>query len=200
MLICICRILHSIWLLHWPWDDHDDVIKWKHFPGYWPFVRGIHRSPVNSPHKGQWRRAWMFSLICAWINGRVNHREPGDLRRHRAHYDVIIMHDNPSSSDIAQCGYNRTVAYHNRTWSVCIFIYELMHIICVNMNLGEEMKTIKTFVVRWLFRIASDHKPLICTVSIMILQYYLQQIHCLCMKASGLMWFVSIAYCDFVCG
>ena len=31
---------------------HDDVIKWKHFPRYWPFVGGIHRSPVNSPHKG----------------------------------------------------------------------------------------------------------------------------------------------------
>ena len=28
----------------------------------------IHRSPMNSPHKGQWRRALMFSLICAWIN------------------------------------------------------------------------------------------------------------------------------------
>ena len=46
-------------------------IKWKHFPRYWPFVRGIHRPPVNSPHKGQWRRALMFSLICAWINGWV---------------------------------------------------------------------------------------------------------------------------------
>ena len=46
---------------------HDDVIKWKHFPRYWPFVRGIHRSPVNSPHKGQWRGALMFSLICVWI-------------------------------------------------------------------------------------------------------------------------------------
>ena len=44
---------------------HDDVIKWKHFPRYWPFVRGIHRSPVNSPDKGQWRGALMFSLICA---------------------------------------------------------------------------------------------------------------------------------------
>ena len=47
---------------------HDDVMKWKHFPCYWPFVWGIHRSPVNSPHKGQWRGALMFSLICAWIN------------------------------------------------------------------------------------------------------------------------------------
>ena len=47
---------------------HDDVIKWKHFPRYWPFVRGIHRSPVNPPHKGQWRGALMFSLVCAGIN------------------------------------------------------------------------------------------------------------------------------------
>ena len=71
---------------------HDDVIKWKHFPRYWPFVRGIPRSSVNSPHKGQWRGALMFSLICARLNGWVNNREAGDLRRHRAHYDVIVMY------------------------------------------------------------------------------------------------------------
>ena len=70
---------------------HDDVIISKHFPRYWPFVRGIHRSPVNSPHKGQWRGALMLSLICAWINGWVNNSEAGDLRRHQAHYDVIVM-------------------------------------------------------------------------------------------------------------
>ena len=69
----------------------DDVMKWKHFPRYWPFVRGIHRSPVNSSHKGQWRGALVFSLISAWINGWVNTREADDLRRHRAHYDVIVM-------------------------------------------------------------------------------------------------------------
>ena len=69
----------------------NDVIKWKHFPRYWPFVRGIHRSPVNSPHKGQWRGAVMLSLICVWISGWVNNREAGDLRRYRAHYDVSVM-------------------------------------------------------------------------------------------------------------
>ena len=70
---------------------HDDVIKWKHFPRYWPFVWGIHRSPVNSPHKGQWHGALMFSLICAWINTWVNNREAGDLRCHHAHHDVIVI-------------------------------------------------------------------------------------------------------------
>ena len=62
------------------------------FPRYWPFVPEYHRSPVNSPHIGQWHGALMFSLICAWINSSVNNREAGDLRCHRAHYDVILMH------------------------------------------------------------------------------------------------------------
>ena len=52
---------------------------------------GIHRPPVNSPHKGQWRGALMFSLICDWINAWVNNREAGDLRSYRAHYDVTVM-------------------------------------------------------------------------------------------------------------
>ena len=69
----------------------DDAIKWKHFSRNWPFVRGIHRSPVNSPHKGQWRGTLMFSLICAWIKGWVNNGEAGGLRRHPAHYDVTVM-------------------------------------------------------------------------------------------------------------
>ena len=47
--------------------------------------------PVNSPHKGQWRGALMFSLICVWINDWINNREAGDLRRYRVHYDVTVM-------------------------------------------------------------------------------------------------------------
>ena len=74
---------------------HDDVIKWKHFPRYWPFVRGIHQSSVNSPHKRQWRGALMFSFICVWTNGWViKNRDAGDWRRNCAHYDVtVISHD-----------------------------------------------------------------------------------------------------------
>ena len=68
---------------------YDDVIKWKHFPSY--FVRGIHRLPVVSPQKGQWRRDLILSLICAWTNDWANYLVAGDLRRHRAHYNVTVM-------------------------------------------------------------------------------------------------------------
>ena len=78
------KILLARWWLPF---CHDDIIKWKHFPRYWPFVQGIHWSPVNSPHKGQWLRALMFSLICARASVWVNIRDAGDLRHHRAHYD-----------------------------------------------------------------------------------------------------------------
>ena len=70
---------------------HDDVIKWKRFPRYWPFVRGIHRSPMNSPHKGQWCGASMFSFICPRTNVWVNNWDAGDLTRHSAHYRVTFM-------------------------------------------------------------------------------------------------------------
>ena len=76
-------IQHHVWWLHvyHIWKPHDDVIKWKHFPRYWPFVWGIHRSPVNSPPNGQWRGPLMFSLVCAWTYCWVNNRYAGDLIR-----------------------------------------------------------------------------------------------------------------------
>ena len=48
-------------------------------------------SPVNSPQKGQWRGAFITSLTCTWINGWVNSRGAGDLRRHGTHNDVTVM-------------------------------------------------------------------------------------------------------------
>ena len=83
--------LQGLFAFGFPYLFHDDVIKWKHFPRNWPFVRKIHRSPVNFPHKGQWRGALMFSLIYVWINDWANNREAGDLRRQHGHYDVIVM-------------------------------------------------------------------------------------------------------------
>ena len=91
--------------------NQDDVIKWKHSPHYWSFVRGthwsdqrkpqssmslafvrgIHRSPVDSPHKGQWHRALRFSLIYAWTNDWANNRDAGNFRCHGTHYDATVM-------------------------------------------------------------------------------------------------------------
>ena len=73
------------------------VAWWRHQMGTFSvlmaLVRGIHRSPVNSPHKSQWRGALMFSLICldqieqSW----ASNRDAGDLRRHHVHYGVAVM-------------------------------------------------------------------------------------------------------------
>ena len=67
------------WVEILPVEDMNSPLWWRHqiiaFSAYWPFVRGIHRPPVNSPNKGQWRGALMYSSICAWINGWVNNRE-----------------------------------------------------------------------------------------------------------------------------
>ena len=64
---------------------HDDVMEWKHFPCYWPIMRGIHWSPVHSTDKGQWRRALMLSLKCAWLSGWTNSGIAGDWRHHDVH-------------------------------------------------------------------------------------------------------------------
>ena len=81
---------------------HDDVIRWKHFPRYWPFVKGIHRPPVDSFHKGHWRGTLMFSLICAWTNGLANNRDDGQLRSRHAHYDITVMICAPTQTNQLQ--------------------------------------------------------------------------------------------------
>ena len=91
--------------------SHADVIKWKHFPRYWPFVRGIHRSPVNSPHKGQWHGAFMFSLICAWTNSWANNWDAGDLRRHSTRYDVTVMLLTVHAASCSSCVWHRLVSF-----------------------------------------------------------------------------------------
>ena len=104
---------------HWMLDMHADVIKWKYFSRNWPLARGIHRSPMNSPHKGQWCGALVFSLIYAWINGWVNNREAGHLKRHRCHYDITVMGWRISSKTIgAMTCYWNTPLLVNSPWNV----------------------------------------------------------------------------------
>ena len=122
--IVLCGLLVAVPLGVTSVSTHGDVIKLKHFPRYWPFVRGIHRSPVNSPLKGQWRGALMFSLICVWINGCVNHGEAENLIRYRAHYNVIVMNMSYTVQyipwhihDLTHWGWNKIAALSQATFS-----------------------------------------------------------------------------------
>ena len=72
---------------HLPWWRHQVEI----FSTLPALCDGIHRSPADSPHKDQWPRILMFSLICTWTNGWANSQVVGDLKRHRAHYGVTVM-------------------------------------------------------------------------------------------------------------
>ena len=70
----------------------DDVIKWKYFRHYWPFARGIHRSPCSgfSPQRPVTRS--FDVLFDLRLNKRLsNNRDASDLRRRCTHYDVTVM-------------------------------------------------------------------------------------------------------------
>ena len=78
---------HVEWIIHLSWWRH----QMKTFPRYWPLCgefTGHRWIPLT---KCQCRGALMFSLICVWINGWVNNRKAGDLRRHPAHYGTTVM-------------------------------------------------------------------------------------------------------------
>ena len=71
-----CFILHidehkPVGVCHVHAYYHDDVIKWKH------------QRPVT--------RSFDIFSDLRLNNGLVNNREAGDLRRHRAHYDITVM-------------------------------------------------------------------------------------------------------------
>ena len=63
---------------------HDDVIKWKHFSRYWPFMREIHRWIPFA--KASDAELWCFFFISVWSSGWGEH-----LRRYRANYDITAM-------------------------------------------------------------------------------------------------------------
>ena len=93
---CVCVVIYWVtvvhYLINWMLRQLACIMTSSNGNILRPFVRGIHRSPVNSLHKGKWRGAlMMFSLICAWTSGSVNNRYTGDFRRHRAHYDVTVI-------------------------------------------------------------------------------------------------------------
>ena len=139
---------------------HDDVIKWKYYPRYCPLCGEFTGHRWIPRTKGQWRGALMFSVICIWINGWINNREAGDLRRHRDYYDVIVMdkvdfshnffrhifvlwHSTPLSRDKMFC-YCR-VTHLNPLARVYSSRYKIS---CVDKLCGHEQALLITYVCR----------------------------------------------------
>ena len=95
--------------------SHDDVIEWNQFPRYWPFVRGIHRSLVTSPHKGQWRGALM-SFFNLRLNKRLSKQSWGwwfetlsrPLWRH-SNEIINTVKTQPTHSHIDMWGYSECI-------------------------------------------------------------------------------------------
>ena len=112
--ICLCRSSQHI--ITMMMSSNGNI-----FPVTGPLCGRIHQSSVNSPH--QWREVLMFSLICAWINARVNNRWAGDLTCHRTHYDVMVMtltsydHDGVSNHQPQGCLLNRLFRRRSRKTS-----------------------------------------------------------------------------------
>ena len=118
----------------------------------------------NSPVTGEFpslrpaTRSFMFSFICAWINGWVNNREAGDLRRHRALYDIIVMkHLETHGCLVSTVATDAQVLKHSSmnihsVGEICIvlhqFLTETSH--CLRITLG------KNYASKWTTKLFPD--------------------------------------------
>ena len=139
MPVFITFIRHKICFII-PWWRH----QMEHFLCYWPFEWGINRSIVDSPHKGQWRRALMFSVMFAWPNEWTNNRNASDLRRHHSHYDVTVMHwfwivlicktPIPCCSCWNESKFKTTSQWFQKMWYCCFIPIFLVLVLMIGAN------------------------------------------------------------------
>ena len=124
----LCKLHFTCTTRHWK----PVLIWWRHqmetFTALLAICAG--NSPVNSPHKGQWRGALMFSLICTRINGWVNNGEASDLRRHCAHYDVTVL----KSQDLSVVGVKPFPANQNVKYECFHCASLIFHVLPVVLN------------------------------------------------------------------
>ena len=80
---------------HQPWYWWTGPLWWRHqmetFSALLASCVGNSPVPGEFPTQRPVTRNFEFTLISARINGWVNNREAGDLRRHRIHYEVTVM-------------------------------------------------------------------------------------------------------------
>ena len=132
---------------------HIFITWWRHqmeiFSALLTLCEGIHWSPVDSPHKGQWLGALMFSLICTWTNSWAINPDAGDLRRQHNHYDVTVMnsvgHHTGSSNDLSL---NLTVQYHSIAEQILTFC-QVEHSEQTSLKFKSKYKTFTSRICIW---------------------------------------------------
>ena len=103
----------------------------------------------------------MFSLICVWINGWVNKREAGDLKRHRGHYDVTVMTNVASSASIqfelytTKCRCNPVRLIYNQS----IILIPVLISTCHKMHSGYSMPLRHSMVGNFNYQLPERNQP-----------------------------------------
>ena len=153
--------------------------------------------PVNSPHKGQWRGALMFSLICARINGWVNNRKAGDLRRHSGHYGVDVMIN--VSAVLASGGPPELQLTEH---SPCLkykrhFVEQTLAWVFKSLLLGKVLPPGWTFkwnsIATWIIPTTKRFKPRQICVKIQIISKFESGVHCSRLVVPDLEWHLRIS-------
>ena len=89
-----CKRVFLVLVVYFLYIYHDDVIRWKHSPRYWPFGREL---TGDTGHlwipltKASDAELWCFLWSAREQTDWVNNPDAGDLRRHRAHYDFTLI-------------------------------------------------------------------------------------------------------------
>ena len=106
---------------------------------------GEFTGPVNSPHKGQWRGALMFSLICTRIKGWINNVKAGDLRRYRTHYDAIVMQATYLLCDNSYCCVTSVLLEFQARDDIALFYFGLHAIINPSSGLVVDVPALLSY-------------------------------------------------------
>ena len=133
--------------------SHDEVIKWKHFRRFWPFVclgGGGGGKPVTGGFPSQMPVTLNVDVFCGmrWTNGWANNRDAGDFRRHGAHYDVTVIRTRRrrSRSTLTEVKAYKLAASHYTYMPRCVFVGRSSATIMVIMlnGVNQHSKSIKS--------------------------------------------------------
>ena len=149
---------------------HDDVIKWKHFrvTGH---LCGEFTGPRWIPRTKWWHGALMFSFICGWINDWVNNRDAGDLRRHRGHYDVIVMGKSRQEMNVWTHNIQPIAHPRGKLWAVGLGVLKKSDRVITGFGCISFVWVYVNYACVESYRCYLKHSSLMCDINILNLYF-----------------------------